>query len=89
MANIIDTLVARGFAPELTNPALKELSGREMVTFYVGFDPTADSLHIGSLKQIMMMALVEVQGKTVEEAARIWIEQNENVWSRWMPETEE
>ena len=39
--------------------------------------------------QIMMLALVEVQGKTVEEAARIWIEQNENVWSRWLPQAEE
>ena len=35
--------------------------------------------------QIMMLGLVEVQGKTIEEAARLWIEQNENVWRAWIP----
>ena len=35
--------------------------------------------------QITMLALVEVEGKTVEEAARFWIEQNENVWRAWIP----
>lgn len=35
--------------------------------------------------QIMMLGLVEVQGKTIDEAARIWIEQNENVWRAWLP----
>jgi len=35
--------------------------------------------------QIMMLGLVEAQGKTVEEAARIWIEQNGNVWKAWIP----
>ena len=35
--------------------------------------------------QIMMLGLVEIQGKTVEEAARTWIEQNENVWRAWIP----
>jgi glycine betaine/proline transport system substrate-binding protein len=39
--------------------------------------------------QIVMLALVEVQGETVEAAARTWIEQNENVWSRWIPQIEE
>ncbi len=35
--------------------------------------------------QIMMLGLVDVQGKTIEEAARTWIEQNENVWRAWIP----
>jgi len=34
---------------------------------------------------ITMLALVDIQGKTVEQAARIWIEQNENVWRAWIP----
>ena len=35
--------------------------------------------------QITMLALVDIQGKTVEEAARFWIEQNANVWRGWIP----
>ena len=35
--------------------------------------------------QIMMLGLAEVQGKTIEEAARMWIEQNKNVWRAWIP----
>lgn len=35
--------------------------------------------------QITMMGLVEIQGKTVEEAARWWIGQNSEVWKPWLP----
>jgi len=35
--------------------------------------------------QIMMLGLVEFQGKTIDEAARFWIEQNEDVWKPWIP----
>ena len=35
--------------------------------------------------QIMMLGLVDIQGKSVEEAARIWVEQNENIWRVWIP----
>ncbi len=38
-----------------------------------------------NLDQISMLAEVDIRGKTVEDAARFWIEQNENVWSRWIP----
>jgi tyrosyl-tRNA synthetase len=62
MTNIIEELEARGFAPEVTSPALRELCAREMVTCYIGFDPTADSLHIGSLKQIMLLAQFQHRG---------------------------
>lgn len=50
----------RGFVQQCTNEtALRELLGREVVTGYIGFDPTADSLHIGSLLPIM--GLVQLQ----------------------------
>jgi tyrosyl-tRNA synthetase len=62
MANFIDTLVARGFAPEMTNPALRDLLDKEPITAYIGFDPTAPSLHIGSLKQIMLLAQLQRHG---------------------------
>ena len=62
MEDAIKTLTARGFYGQLTDPALAELCQKQMITFYVGFDPTADSLHIGNLKQIMMMAHFQRHG---------------------------
>ena len=35
--------------------------------------------------QIMMLGLVDIQGKTIEEAAHIWVDQNENIWRAWIP----
>lgn len=36
-------------------PGTKEQLGKEMTTAYIGFDPTADSLHIGSLVPIILL----------------------------------
>ena len=38
-------------------PGTEELFEKEQVSGYIGFDPTADSLHIGSLVQIMILVL--------------------------------
>jgi len=46
-ANVFDTLTERGFVKQTTHEGLKEMLGREKVKFYVGFDATADSLHVG------------------------------------------
>ena len=44
MQNVYDTLAERGFLKQCSHPEeLRELLGREKVTFYIGFDPTADS----------------------------------------------
>jgi hypothetical protein len=40
---------------------LRELLGKEKVTFYIGFDPTADSLHIGHYVQLMSMRICSVR----------------------------
>jgi tyrosyl-tRNA synthetase len=56
MQDIIGILEKRGFMGQMTDPGIKEFCMKGPVTFYIGFDPTAESLHIGSLKQIMMMA---------------------------------
>src|ERR687892_2355103 len=56
MTNVFDELQARGFIQQVTHPeALKERLRTERLTFYVGFDPTANSLHIGHLLPIMAM----------------------------------
>ena len=47
---------------ELLTPGLEELLGREMVTAYIGFDPSADSLHIGNLLGIMALVRMQRQG---------------------------
>jgi tyrosyl-tRNA synthetase len=55
--NPIDVLRERGFIQDITDePALREVLDGERVTLYVGFDPTASSLHIGNLVGIMAMA---------------------------------
>ncbi len=59
----IDLLRDRGLIQDITDePALRELLESERVTFYVGFDPTASSLHIGHLVGLMAMAWLQRAG---------------------------
>jgi len=54
MENVFDVLRARGFVQQVTHPdVLRQRLGSEPLTFYIGYDPTARSLHIGSLLTIM------------------------------------
>lgn len=63
MQNVFNVLRERGFIEQCTHEAeIKELLGKEAVTFYIGFDPTADSLHIGHFIQIMVMAHLQQHG---------------------------
>jgi tyrosyl-tRNA synthetase len=55
--NAFDVLSERGFIKQVSHPEeLRELLGREKITFYIGYDPTADSLHIGHYVALMSMA---------------------------------
>ena len=61
--NVYDVLEERGFLKQCSHPdELRELLGREKVTFYIGFDPTADSLHIGHYVALMTMAHMQRAG---------------------------
>lgn len=61
--NVFDVLKERGFIKQTTFEAdLYEMLGSEKVTFYVGFDPTADSLHVGHYIPIMAMAHMQKAG---------------------------
>ena len=61
--NIYDILLERGILAQATHPdKIRELLGKEPVTFYIGFDPTADSLHIGHFVQIMVMSHMQRAG---------------------------
>lgn len=57
----IKDLVERGILNSIM-PGTEELLNREMVTGYIGFDPTADSLHVGSLAQIMTLVRFQRAG---------------------------
>ena len=52
--NFVEELEWRGMVHTLM-PGTKELLEKEMVTAYLGIDPTADSLHIGHLCGVMML----------------------------------
>jgi tyrosyl-tRNA synthetase len=61
--SVFETLQERGFIQQTTHDQpLKELFIKEQVTFYIGFDPTADSLHVGSMLPIMAMAHMQRAG---------------------------
>lgn len=65
MSSVYDVLLERGYMKQLTHEAeIKELLEKEKVTFYIGFDPTADSLHVGHFMQMMVMAHMQRAGHT-------------------------
>jgi tyrosyl-tRNA synthetase len=62
-SEFLKTLEARGFLHQLTDaPALDDAANKGIVTAYIGFDATADSLHAGSLVQIMMLRWLQKTG---------------------------
>ncbi len=61
--NVYDILEERGLIAQVTHEQeIRELLGKEKVTFYIGFDPTADSLHVGHFLQLMVMAHMQRAG---------------------------
>lgn len=63
MSNVMDTLRARGFVKQTVfEEDLYKLLGSESVTFYTGFDPTADSLHVGHFMQLIAMKHMQEAG---------------------------
>lgn len=63
MSNVMDTLRARGFVKQTVfEEDLYKLLGNESVTFYIGFDPTADSLHVGHFMQLIAMKHMQDAG---------------------------
>ena len=63
MQNVFDVLKERGFIQQATHEdEIKELLGKGPVTFYIGFDPTADSLHVGHFLQVIAMAHLQRAG---------------------------
>ena len=60
---IYDELVARGLIAQVTNEQeVKELINNGKATFYIGFDPTADSLHVGHFMALCLMKRLQMAG---------------------------
>ena len=60
---IYDELVARGLIAQITDEEeIKELINNGKATFYIGFDPTADSLHVGHFMALCLMKRLQMAG---------------------------
>lgn len=65
MENVFKTLKERGFIQQCTSAdEITQLLSKDKITYYVGFDPTADSFHVGSLVPIMAMVHLQRAGHT-------------------------
>lgn len=63
--HILDILTERGFVQQTTDQAaLRAALSAGPVTFYIGFDPTADCLHVGHLLPILCMRWLQLAGHT-------------------------
>ena len=61
MINLIEELEWRGLIQDII-PGTEEQLQKEVTTGYIGFDPTADSLHIGSLVPIIILVHMQKAG---------------------------
>ena len=60
---LYDELVARGLIAQVTNEEeIKEMINNGKATFYIGFDPTADSLHVGHFMALCLMKRLQMAG---------------------------
>ncbi|RII36553.1 tyrosine--tRNA ligase [Clostridium chromiireducens] len=63
MASVLDELLERGYIKQFTHEdETRKLLENEKITFYIGFDPTADSLHVGHFIAMMFMAHMQRAG---------------------------
>ncbi|MCL2825562.1 MAG: tyrosine--tRNA ligase [Polyangiaceae bacterium] len=63
--NVYDELAWRGLIEQTTSTEMSGLLGGPKLTCYIGFDPTADSLHVGSLLQILLLVRMQQAGHRV------------------------
>jgi len=63
MMKVYDELVARGLIAQVTNEEeIREMIDNGKATFYIGFDPTADSLHVGHFMALCLMKRLQMAG---------------------------
>ncbi|MBN1947617.1 MAG: tyrosine--tRNA ligase [Bradymonadales bacterium] len=64
-SNVFDTLQERGFINQVSDPQLAEILGKQRITTYCGFDPTAPSLHLGHMVPVMALVHMRQAGHRV------------------------
>ncbi len=64
MAKIFDELMERGYVEQITHEELKDTLNNEHIPFYIGIDPTADSLHVGHFVSLMVASHMQKAGHT-------------------------
>lgn len=63
MMSVLDILRERGYLAQITHEKeIEDLLSSKRITFYIGFDPTADSLHVGHFLGLMVMAHMQQAG---------------------------
>lgn len=62
MRNVYDILEERGYIEQVTHEGLRDWFEKEKVSFYIGFDPTADSLHVGHFVSMMVASHMQKAG---------------------------
>ena len=63
MKNVFDILDERGYIEQMTHPEeIRKLFGEKSVSFYIGIDPTADSLHVGHFVSLMVASHMQKCG---------------------------
>ena len=63
--NVFEELQARGLVAQMTDPEkVEELLTKKNIKFYIGFDPTADCLHVGHFMQVIIMMYMQKYGHT-------------------------
>src|SRR5262245_5926639 len=63
--SLYDELQARGIIKQVTQPTLRDAMDAGAITLYAGFDPTADSLHVGSLLPLLTLRRFQLAGHNV------------------------
>ena len=87
MENVFDMLQNRGLIKQsIYTDELREMLGKEKVVCYLGFDPTAPSLHVGSLMAILFLRRMQMYGHTpiaLVGGATGAIGESQSVFSLW------
>ena len=60
--DIYSDLVARDIIKQVTDPSIADALNKQSLTFYIGFDPTSDSVHVGTLLPLMTMRRLQLAG---------------------------
>ena len=62
MSKIFEELMERGYIEQITHEEIKDVLDNKQIPFYIGFDPTADSLHVGHFVSMMVASRMQKAG---------------------------